>query len=221
MKSLCRSLLITLLLCLAWASWSNAANVRLEHADSLATTQTPTGMDYEFFGNVHFVRDSSDLYSDYAVRQEPSNTVRFLGNVKMREPQRTLTADSVWYDQRTDLLRAWGKVVIEDRLRHVRAAGGAATYEGTQDYLLLIEHPRLMVDFDLPQTVTTVSGDTIKYHERDDLVEAIDSAIITQGTLVAHSQQATIFLDREEICLTGNVRASQRQNELSDRKSVV
>ena len=147
--------------------------------------------------------------------------VRLLGNVRVNEPRRALAADSLVYDQKTDLLHAWGNVGIQDYSRHIRALGGEAVYDGRQEYLLMSKQPRLLVDFDLPGTVTTITADTIKYHSRDDMVEAVDSAIITQGTLIAHSRLAVIYLDRDEICLTGNVHASQRNNELSGEAMTV
>ncbi len=215
MKSLNRfAVLIGVVLLLALAR-PLCAQIRLEHADSSTALQVPGGAVYEFFGSVHFIRDSSQLFSDYAARYEPQNIVRLIGNVRIKEPQRELAADSVWYYQSTDLMRAWGRVAIEDHLRHVKAEGGAADYDGKEEYLLLMKNPRLTVDFDIPHSSTFVKGDTIKYHARDDMVEAIDSATIVQGTLIASAQQATIYLDREEMCLTGKVHATQHQNELS------
>jgi len=215
MKLSARFLLTVCLFILVHTPLLPGALIRLEHADSSTAMQTATGMVYEFFGNVHFIRDSTDLFADHVVRYEPGNLVRLLGSVRINEPQRVLAADSLWYDQKSDSMFAWGRVAIEDRPRHVKATGGEAAYDGKTERLVMSRQPKLIVDFDLPRAVTLITADTIKYHSRDDLVEAIDSATISQGTLFAHSRQAVIYLDREQICMTGDVRASQRQNELS------
>jgi lipopolysaccharide assembly outer membrane protein LptD (OstA) len=221
MKLSIKSILAACLLILGQTALLPGAQIRLEHADSSTATQTATGMVYEFYGHVYFIRDSTDLYADYVARYEPGSLVRLLGSVRINEPQRVLLADSVQYNQKSDSMFAWGEVVIEDRLRHVRASGGGAVYDGKKENLVMSRQPRLIVDFDLPRAITIITADTIKYHSRDNLVEAIDSATISQGTLFAHSQQAVIYLDREEICMTGNVRASQRQNELSGDEMTV
>ncbi|TFH57979.1 MAG: hypothetical protein E4G91_09940, partial [Candidatus Zixiibacteriota bacterium] len=143
-------------------------------------TQIAGGMVYEFFGKVHFIRDSTDLSADYVARYEPGNLDRLLSGVRITEPQRVLAADSVWYDQKSDSMFAWGQVAIEDRPRHVKASGGEAVYDGKTESLVMSRYPKLIVDFDLPRMVTLVTADTIKFHSRDDLVEAIDSATISQ-----------------------------------------
>lgn len=221
MKNFARSILIVCLFIPTYTSLLPGAQIRLERADSSTATQTPTGVVYEFFGQVHFVRDSTDLFADYVARYEPGSIVRLLGRVRINEPQRVLGADSLWYDQKSDLMHAWGEVAIEDRPRHVRATGGEAVYDGKKESLVMSRNPKLFVDFDLPGVITLIAADTIKYYSRDDLVEAIDSTTISQGTLVAHSRQAVVYLDREEICMTGDVRASQRQNELSGDEMTV
>ena len=221
MKLSARFLLTVCLVILEHISLLRGAQIRLERADSSTATQTANGMIYEFFGKVHFVRDSADLFADYVARYEPGNLVRLLGSVRINEPQRVLGADSLWYDQKSDSMFAWGQVAIEDRPRHVKATGGEAVYDGKTEGLVISRYPKLLVDFDLPRAVTLVTADTIKYHSRDDLVEAIDSATISQGTLFAHSRQAVIYLDREEICMTGDVHSSQRQNELSGDEMTV
>jgi len=221
MKSPVSILLAASFVILTQTSSLHGVQITLEHADSSTATQTAAGTVYEFFGNVHFIRDSADLLADYVARYEPGNLVRLVGNVRINQPRRALAADSIWYDQKSDSMRAWGRVSIEDRLRHVKAIGDEGTYDGRNDDLMMSRSPRLIVDFDLPRMATIVSADTIKYHARDDLVEAIDSATISQGTLFAHSRQAVIYLDREEICMTGGVRSSQRQNELSGDEMTV
>jgi lipopolysaccharide assembly outer membrane protein LptD (OstA) len=221
MKHSALSFLTFWLVILAYTSLLLGAQIKLEHADSSTATQIAGGMVYEFFGQVHFIRDSTDLFADYAARYEPGNLVRLCGGVRINEPWRILAADSLWYDQKSDMMSAWGRVSIEDRLRHVKATGGEAIYDGKTEGLVMSRHPKLIVDFDLPRALTMVTADTVKYHSRDDLVEATDSATISQGTLVAHSQQAVIYLDREEICMTGDVHSSQKQNELSGDEMTV
>jgi hypothetical protein len=88
---------------------SSAAVIRLEHADSSSTTQIPGGNIYEFFGDVHFVRDSADLFSQYVAMYDPGNLVRLCGKVQINEPSRSLVADSVWYYQKGDSLHAWDR----------------------------------------------------------------------------------------------------------------
>lgn len=212
---------LALLLLLAIPSTTHAGKIRIEGSDQLRTTQTAIGNVVEFIGNVHFVKDSSDLRSDYAVLYEAQEYVRLIGNVRIEQPGRILGADSLYYDQRTEIARAWGRVVVEDRRRHVRVAGGKAIFQDREQAMLITDQPQLVVDFDQPRVPTEVTADTIRMFSREERVDATGAVKILQGSLKATADTASMSIDGEEITLTGRVHASQRASELSGRRMII
>lgn len=206
---------------IACAPTTQGARIKLEHADSLLTTQAEGGSVTEFFGNVHFVRDSSDLNADRATWYEQNSLVRLLGNVRVKEPSRVLGADSLHYNQKTGFTHAWGRVAVEDGKRHVKTEGGDGIFNQDNEVMTMTQSPRLVVDYDLPRVPTLIEADTITFFSRDNLIDASDSVVITQGSLKASSAHALTYLDKEEICLTGDVKAAQKNNNLSGEAMTV
>lgn len=218
-----RNVLLPLILAIWLLAPSNAdaAKIRFEGSDSLRSTSTPAGAVIEFIGNVHFVTDSSDLISDYGVLYEAQQFVRLLGNVRIRQPNQALAADSVHFDQRTEITRAWGTVVVEDQSRHVRITGKRGIFAERDKSMFMTGEPELTVDFDLPKVPTIINADTIRFFAATDQVIAIGNVKIRQGSLNAESDSANVSPSGEEITLFSNVRASQRTSELSGKKMII
>jgi lipopolysaccharide assembly outer membrane protein LptD (OstA) len=221
MRKLRAKLSMLLLSFVLFGSASDAAQIRLIHADSGFTSQTENGLVYECFGNVHFTRDSTDLQTDHAVWYEQSGFVRLLGAVRVREPSRILGADSLHYYQKSGAIDAWGRVAVEDSTRHVRVDGGKGIFAQGGESLIMTDNPRLVVDYDLPSVPTVIVADTIAFSSGRNMIDASDSVLITQGSLKAKAKHALIYIDDEEMCLTGDVRASQRENQLSGENMTI
>ncbi len=200
---------------------AEAGRIRYEGSDSLRSTLTPNGNVIDFIGNVHFVQDSSDLYSDHATLYEARQFVRLLGNVRIRQPRQTLAADSLHFDQRTELTLAWGQVVVEDRERHVRVSGDRGIFHERDESMFMTGAPELIVDFDMERTPTIINADTIRFFAAADQVIAIGNVKIRQGSLNAESDSAEVGSGGEEITLVGNVHASQRSSDLTGKRMII
>lgn len=199
----------------------DAAKIRYVGSDQLRTSQGPDGTIFEFIGNVRFEKDSSDLYSDYAIWYEARQFVRLLGNVRIRQPHQTLAADSLHFDQKTETTRAWGNVILEDAKRHVRVTGDRAIMREAQQSMLVSGTPKLLVDFDQPRVPTIVDADTIQFFTEQEQVLARGNTRIKQGSLNAEADSAQMGSSGEEIYLYGNVHASQQNSELSGNRMKV
>ncbi len=215
------SCIITALLLLSGFSGANAGRIRYEGSDQLKSSLTPTGTVIEFIGNVRFVKDSSDLSSDYAILYEAQQFVRLLGNVRIRQPQQTLAADSVHFDQKTEITKAWGQVVVEDQNRHVRVSGTQGIFRERDEAMFMTGAPELIVDYELQRIPTIINADTIQFFAQSDQVIAISNVRIKQGSLNAESDSAEVSSSGEEIALFGNVRASQHNSELTGKQMIV
>ena len=200
---------------------ASAGKIRFESANQLRSTSTPNGTVIEFIGDVHFVKDSSDLTSDYGVLYEAQQFVRLLGNVRIRQPLQALAADSLHFDQRTETTRAWGQVVVEDQQRHVRITGKRGIFAERDKSMFMTGDPELTVDYDLQKVPTIINADTIRFFSETDQVIAIGNVNIRQGSLNASSDSANVGSGGEEITLFGNVEASQRNSELSGKKMII
>lgn len=126
-----------LLLLLLFCNSAYANRIQLKHSDSLRTTQAREMTTYEFIGNVHFVKDSSDLSADRAVWYEAGDLVRLVGNVRIAQPRRRLVCDSLRYDQHSELAIAYGRVILEDRQRHVRVEGDHGVFSEIEEILVM------------------------------------------------------------------------------------
>ncbi len=195
--------------------------IHLESSDSFRTYLVGNENILDFTGNVHFSKDSSQLYCDRAVWYEKRDLVRLLGRVKIVQPGRVLAADSVRYDQASEIAHAFGNVVLEDSLRHVRFTGGRAILHEPTRLLKMYEQPRLFLDFDLPTTATAIFADTIQYDSQNDLVLADNNVIIDQRAFKAESDSGSIEVRTETMTLIGSVTAEQRQNELAGDTMIV
>ncbi len=216
-----RIFLIVVLIAASLPSMLLAGKIRIDSADQLRAAQTPAGNVVEFIGNVRFVKDSSDLVSDYAVLYEALDFVRLLGNVRINQPGRALAADSLHFNQRTETARAWGSVVMEDHRRHVRVTGGRAVFEEREEFMLVTDSPELVVDYDQSRVPTSIVADTIRLYSADERVDAIGAVTIRQGSLLAQADTAAMSVDGAEITMNGNVKASQRESELTGQRMLI
>ncbi len=213
--------ILFLLILFSGISGANAGRIRYEGSDQLKSSQTPDGTIIEFIGNVRFVKDSSNLSSDYAVLYESKQFVRLLGNVRIRQPQQTLGADSLHFDQKTEITKAWGQVVVEDQQRHVRVTGTQGIFLEKEEAMFMTGAPQLIVDYDMQRIPTIINADTIQFFAAADQVIAVSNVNIKQGSLNAESDSAEVFSGGEEISLFGNVRASQHNSELTGKQMII
>lgn len=219
MKSTC--LILTILSLFCGISEADAGRIRYEGSDQLRSSMTSAGTVFEFIGNVRFAKDSSRLSSDYAVLYESQQFVRLLGNVRIHRPYQTLAADSLYYDQKTDVTKAWGQVVVEDQYRHVRISGNRGIFLERDESMFMTGTPQLIVDYDLERVPTLINADTIQFFAQTDQVIAVGHVKIRQGSLNAESDSAEVNSNGEEIALFGNVKAYQHNSDLVGKKMMI
>jgi len=150
-----------------------------------------------------------------------SDSSRLLLDFDLVPKPTTIQADTIKFMVREDIVEAWGNVVITDYSRHVLIRGEWARFYKNDESLLMTGSPQMILDFDLAVTPTVIEADTIRFLAEEDIVLAVDSVRISQGSLNARADDGVFYIAKEEFCLTGNVDAYQRNNTLSGDEMVV
>ena len=120
----------------------------LVNADSLSALERGGERIQELFGDVRVRQDTTRLQSNYALRYLNRDEFLFTGDVVIYERGDTLQADTVRYNKRTKVGRAWSNVRLTDGEVVVRAPR-ATYYTGEKrsvfpDSVTLIDSTRVL-----------------------------------------------------------------------------
>jgi lipopolysaccharide assembly outer membrane protein LptD (OstA) len=140
------------------------SQVHLEHSDHSSFSFGDKGGVYKFWGNVHFVRGKSDLYADSAARYEQPDRVELYGHVRIIEPDRTVRADTLFYDATAAIADAWGGVTMTHGADSL-AADSVSWFEGDNRF-------RLFSQASVADSTRSLQGDTIYYNDQSREAEA-------------------------------------------------
>ena len=130
------------------ADTAQADDRALVNADSLSALERGGERIQELFGNVRVRQDTTRLRSNYALRYLDKDEFLFTGDVVIYERGDTLRADTVRYNKRTKVGRAWSNVRLTDGEVVVRAP--RATYDTDEkrsvfpDSVTLIDSTRVL-----------------------------------------------------------------------------
>jgi lipopolysaccharide export system protein LptA len=247
MKSVIRSLFIALSILWCVASTHAAERERkpivLQRASTLQSFEENGIRRQELVGNVWMTRDSLDVTCHKATYYPDSGLVLFHGNVEFRDPNRTLLADDVTYDENTgEIIATNGVKVIEDTIqvtsRRARYDEGlkqghlfddVKIKEMTRNLLLkgqygFIDHERkygrvtgdpVLTERDSTlKEIAEVKGDTVEYFGDERRVQVSGNVVATREGLVAMGKRLDYFAKDRNAVLIGEPEALKEQDEM-------
>ncbi len=190
--------------------------INLEHADTLRSRQGVR----ELIGHVRIRRGSTVIRSDKALHHPVNGMVTFTGNVRMTEPDRTINAELIRYNEVSGDFEASQSVVmmIGDSLK-VRCQ--VARYNDEKQTVDLFND----VIIDDLSDMARITGNHGKWNRTDD-VAVIDQDPVymlpgknenSKDTLVIVSELLTFYRESRSALFTGNVYLFQAEmNSQSD-----
>lgn len=174
----------------------DAGRVRV-NADSLSALQQNGERIQELFGNVFVQQDTTELRSNYARRYLNRDEVLFVEDVVVYERGDTLRADTVRYDQETEVGRAFGNVYLTDGEVTVRSDRGI--YFASEKRSVF---PDSVILSDSARTLRAAYG---TYWSNDRRAEFGGGVQLTQPGTTIHSDSLIFYRDRDRSIAVGNV----------------
>jgi lipopolysaccharide export system protein LptA len=105
--------------------------------------------------------DGNTLYSERGFYNTATDRARFADRSKMIDGPRTLSGDSLYYDRKAGLGRAFGHVVLTDTLEKSIITGGYGEYREEPEYALVRDEPIYTLYDD--KDSLHIHGDTLSY----------------------------------------------------------
>lgn len=174
-------------------------------ADSLSALQRNGERIQELFGNVFVRHDTTELRSNYAKRYLNRDELLFFDDVLIYERGDTLRADTVRYDQETEVGHSRGNVRLTDGEVTVRADRGI--YFASEKRSVF---PDSVVLVDSTRVLRAAHG---TYWSDDRRAEFGGGVRLTDPGTTIHSDSLTFFRDEDRSIATGNVFIDRQETE--------
>jgi lipopolysaccharide assembly outer membrane protein LptD (OstA) len=200
-------LLLVVILCLAVTAvqaQEPSRTLRLINADSTTLITTAAGINQYCYGNVVFELGADRVACDLAVWLRALGRLHCSGKVKLTQPGRVLTADSVVYSRDERIARAFGHALLIDSLEHVRIAGERMVYSRDLHLAICDSLPHMVLDFDDSAAYTEISGRRLQFDRQTRRGWAEDSVIVRRADWEATCGKAESQPDSGLIVLTVN-----------------
>jgi lipopolysaccharide export system protein LptA len=180
-----------------------ALPIILEHADSLVGAGPAESGTREFLGNVRFRQGNVTVTCDRAVQNVALNTADLYGKVVVRQGDVTITAPFLTYDGNTHLARAPRRLTVRE---------GASTISARRGEYSTLTHVTTFMD-----SVVAVDdsvrlwADTLVVDRDRDTSLAIGNVVVRDsvGSIWMAGDRATRKPDRGETRVTGDARVWQ------------
>lgn len=198
--------------------------VKLLNADSLFRDKA-AGV-YYCKGNVVFSHKDVLLYCDEAEYYDETDSARATGNLKIVDPEATITGDLLTANFEDEIVVVTGNVRVvaqkkKDENGNGQGNGGPQAGETDQEEKKSEEPDRLE---EYAERSTTITCEKLEYHYNEDIKKAIAT-----GNVKAVQEDKTVWADTavyeqltDEITLTGNVRLKTDDgDELFTQEAVV
>ncbi len=193
-----------LLLVASAVAQEEARTLRLLHADSTRLVTTDAGINSYSYGNVLFAIGKDRLACDIASWLRSEGRIICTGDVKLTQPHRWLTTDSLVYDRHTRTAWAFGNAVLVDSLERVRIEGARMTFFRDEDRAICDSLPRLIMDFDDTTTSTIITSSTLEFDRDSGRGWAVSDVEIEREDWTARCGRAVTWPDSGMMILTEN-----------------
>jgi lipopolysaccharide assembly outer membrane protein LptD (OstA) len=160
--------------------------VHIEHADLL--NYDPETNIYYLSGSVHFRHKDTHLYCDRAEYNEDEDTARATGNLKIVQPETTVTGDLIVADFDEEVADITGNVrLVTQKKKEEKAADAAPPAEGRPE--AEEEKPGRWEEH--KEKLTTVTCEKLRYWYEE-------KHALATGTVVAEQEDKKCFADEAE-----------------------
>ena len=137
------------------------SNVIIDHDSGVYQMFTDTiryGLDtkiIDFFGPTEFYNDTNYMYARYGWYNTETEISMFKHDAMFRNPNQTITCDSMSFDRLHESGTAYSNVVAIDTTQNLTVTG---------DYVEIHKEPELLIVTDSAQIIYTVNGDSLYLH---------------------------------------------------------
>lgn len=210
-------LLSTLIVCSLTANSSFAQDKReivLKHSDILEVVLENGRYITHVLGNVVFETETGTIYCDSAV-WDRGRTTRLLGNVRFRDKDFQIDADSIHYNLQNRQATALGnKVELWSFSDSIYAVGTHAYFDRQENFLKMYNRPVLYLQYPDTAKMIEVLADTIEYRSSDGRADAFGDVKISSKDLHATSERAAYVKAADSLELTVNPVAERKNSKV-------
>lgn len=193
--------------------------VRTSHLDAVLTAEEGV---YEsgpgrvrFFGKAAFVDTLRRLYADTLVYFEQTREAYAVGNVRMYQGDRSVFADSIYYNKDMRYVRASGSVSVNDDSTHTAMSGATAEFSDSTGYGRITGTPFIERIEEDGTIMTVTCTDTLEIIEDErilrlwnNVVAVMDSIHLScADTLEIHDTDKTVRLWRDVLAVRDSLTA--------------
>jgi lipopolysaccharide export system protein LptA len=227
----------------AWAQQKSP--IILDRANSLQAVEENGVRKQVLTGNVKITRDSLWVICDNAEYFPDSGIVVFRDNVEFHDPQRTMLADEVIYNEfteevfasnhvrvyQTDSLSASSRTArYEDRLKHgflyddvrlreesrrIILTGRLGYVDYEENFGWVTGNPVLVERDSLQRMMTEIHGDTVFYDDRNKFSRALGHVTVERDSLTSHGDKLEYYTQKKFAELTGQPYANRGMDEMT------
>ena len=201
----------------AEAQNKNDTPIELVHADQVSLERRLGGNVYLAHGSVHFRQGPSELWADSAIYFEATRQIRLFGNVKVEDTLEVLRADTVYYEDQTDLARAYGHVNYHRNKGDLTAKARSGEYRRSDRLARLFDDAEMVIRADDPAARMEATADTLVFYSASDSGAAYGHVTVRQkdGTATAgraHFQTSENF---DRLLLTDEPQGTFKSSDVS------
>jgi len=202
---------------LTYAEKDSDAPIELVHADQVSLERRQGGNVYLAHGAVHFRQGASELWADSAIYFEGTKEIRLFGRVKVEDSLELLQADTVYYQDQTDLARAFGHVNYHRRKGDLTASANAGEYQRSQRLAKLFEEAEMVIRADDPDAKIEATADTLVFYSASDSGAAYGHVQIRQkdGTATAGRAHFLTSENFDRLLLTDQPQGTFKSSDVS------
>ena len=203
----CSRLLIssTLLILFSGAAQISSQDKReifLKHSDELEVVLVNGRYLTHVKGNVVFETETGTIKCDSAT-WDKGRTTKLNGNVRFRDKEFQIDADSIDYNLRNRQALARGeKVELWSFTDSIYAVGTHAFFDRDKDFLVMHQRPLLYLRYPDSANMIEILADTIEYSAKDGRADARGNVNISSADLNATSQKAVFVKELDSLELT-------------------
>jgi lipopolysaccharide assembly outer membrane protein LptD (OstA) len=192
----------------------SAQEITLEHADSSRFRVFEDSMMTYVYGDVHIRRGDADIYAD-SVFYSSTGHYKFMGNIRFADTSRTITTQTLFYDENTDKFRAFGRSKLVDIGQDIELNGDSVYYDNNTKILTVMGNPHIAFNINDPRKLIDVDCDSLVFYSDENYGRAFGDVVITKSNLVATCGKALMMPDSNYLMLTEKPEAFQDRNTVS------
>jgi lipopolysaccharide export system protein LptA len=141
-------------------------------ADSITSSMTSEGPVRVLNWNVHLRQGDAELFCDHVRLYQNKNEVTLDNNVKYVDPEKSLQADKIVYDDANRIAHAFGRVVVVDSL-HTLTANEVIYHQKTQT--IIAENNVVLTDH---ENEIKLTGDNAEYRSNEKYAKVTGTPVL-------------------------------------------